>query len=115
MQRQQARLVRILRTHEYNLTTSHLELWTPPSEMKAALKDLIPDEALEILDRFFPESEHQGWGTRWIRLDTLQDRDLLSASQRSFRPMGKKSITRARRSGSIAQPILFACCQHHWH
>lgn len=23
--------------------------------MKAALKDLIPDEALEILDRFFPE------------------------------------------------------------
>lgn len=26
-----------------------------PDEMRAALKDLIPDEALEILDRFFPE------------------------------------------------------------
>lgn len=27
----------------------------PTSEMKATLKDLIPQEALEILDRFFPE------------------------------------------------------------
>lgn len=27
----------------------------PTSEMKAALKDLIPREALEILDKFFPE------------------------------------------------------------
>jgi len=26
-----------------------------PDEMRTALKDLIPDEALEILDRFFPE------------------------------------------------------------
>ena len=28
---------------------------TPTEELKATLKDLIPQEAIEILDRFFPE------------------------------------------------------------
>ena len=28
---------------------------TPTEELKSTLKDLIPHEAIEILDRFFPE------------------------------------------------------------